>query len=145
MKVMKFGGTSVGSVKSILSVRQIVEKAARRESVIVVVSALGGVTDQLLRTARMARDGDEEWKVSYQQMVQRHHSMIDTIFSDPIDKVELWPSLLEGVGEGMARCEGEGELVGIHGVHLAVVDHNTDVACIAARQRAMFHAVHYAF
>ena len=90
MKVMKFGGTSVGSVKSILSVRQIVEKAARRESVIVVVSALGGVTDQLLRTARMARDGDEEWKVSYQQMVQRHHSMIDTIFSDPIDKVELF-------------------------------------------------------
>ena len=69
MKVMKFGGTSVGSVKSILSVRQIVEKAARRESVIVVVSALGGVTDQLLRTARMARDGDEEWKVSYPQMV----------------------------------------------------------------------------
>lgn len=90
MKVLKFGGTSVGSVKSILSVKQIVEKEAKRQSVIVVVSALGGITDQLLRTARMACKGDNGWKASYQQMVERHHSMIDTIFQDPIDKVELF-------------------------------------------------------
>lgn len=90
MKVLKFGGTSVGSVKSILSVKQIVEKEAKRQSVIVVVSALGGITDQLLRTARMACKGDKGWKASYQQMVERHHSMIDTIFQDPIDKVELF-------------------------------------------------------
>ena len=44
MKVMKFGGTSVGSVNSILSVKQIVE--AVEEPVIVVVSALGGITDK---------------------------------------------------------------------------------------------------
>ena len=42
MKVMKFGGTSVGSVNSILSVKRIVESAG--EPVIVVVSALGGIT-----------------------------------------------------------------------------------------------------
>lgn len=90
MKVLKFGGTSVGSVKSILSVKQIVEKEAKRQSVIVVVSALGGITDQLLRTARMACKGDNGWKASYQQMVEHHHSMIDTIFQDPIDKVELF-------------------------------------------------------
>ena len=90
MKVLKFGGTSVGSVKSILSVKQIVEKEAKRQSVIIVVSALGGITDQLLRTARMACKGDNGWKASYQQMVERHHSMIDTIFQDPIDKVELF-------------------------------------------------------
>ena len=46
MKVMKFGGTSVGSVNSILSVKQIVE--AVEEPVIVVVSALGGITDKLI-------------------------------------------------------------------------------------------------
>ncbi|MGI6223737.1 MAG: bifunctional aspartate kinase/homoserine dehydrogenase I [Prevotella sp.] len=90
MKVMKFGGTSVGSVKSILSVKQIVEKEAKRGPVIVVVSALGGITDQLLNTAQMACQGNEEWKTSYRQIVQRHHSMIDTIFSDPVDKVELF-------------------------------------------------------
>lgn len=98
MKVLKFGGTSVGSVKSILSVKQIVEKEAKRQPVIVVVSALGGITDQLLRTAKMACSGDEGWKASYQQMVERHHSMIDTIFQDPVDKIELFnqtDSLLE--------------------------------------------------
>ena len=52
MKVMKFGGTSVGSVDSILSVKRIVE--AQQEPVIVVVSALGGITDQLIRTGKMA-------------------------------------------------------------------------------------------
>ena len=44
MKVMKFGGTSVGSVNSILNLKGIVEAAASNEQVIVVVSALGGIT-----------------------------------------------------------------------------------------------------
>lgn len=45
MKVLKFGGTSVGSVKSILSLKRIVENEAKKQSVVVVVSALGGITD----------------------------------------------------------------------------------------------------
>ena len=49
MNVLKFGGSSVGSVDSILSVKKIVE--SRNDSVIVVVSALGGVTDMLINTA----------------------------------------------------------------------------------------------
>ena len=40
MKVLKFGGTSVGSVKSILSLKRIVEKEAKRQPIVVVVSAL---------------------------------------------------------------------------------------------------------
>ena len=48
MKVLKFGGTSVGSVESILSLKKIVE--AEKEQVIVVVSALGGITDKLIAT-----------------------------------------------------------------------------------------------
>ena len=53
MKVLKFGGTSVGSVKSILSVKSIVEKEAKRQPVIVVVSALGGITDKLISTSKL--------------------------------------------------------------------------------------------
>ena len=49
MKVLKFGGTSVGSVESILSVKKIVE--AEEEPVVVVVSALGGITDKLIKTS----------------------------------------------------------------------------------------------
>lgn len=50
MKVIKFGGTSVGSANSILSVKRIVE--AINEPLIVVVSALGGITDKLINTSK---------------------------------------------------------------------------------------------
>ena len=60
MKVLKFGGTSVGSVKSILSLKQIVENEAKKQPVVVVVSALGGITDKLISTSRLAVNGDEE-------------------------------------------------------------------------------------
>lgn len=82
MKVLKFGGTSVGSVKSILSLRNIVEREAQRQPVIVVVSALGGITDKLIATAHLALKGDETWKDEFEQMVDRHHKMIDTIITD---------------------------------------------------------------
>ena len=48
MKVIKFGGTSVGSASSILSVKRIVE--AINEPLIVVLSAMGGITDKLINT-----------------------------------------------------------------------------------------------
>ena len=54
MKVLKFGGTSVGSIDSIKNVKMIVEQCD--ESVIVVVSALGGITDRLIATANKAED-----------------------------------------------------------------------------------------
>ena len=62
MKVLKFGGTSVGSVRSIQSLKRIVEKEAKQsgQPVIVVVSALGGVTDQLLRMSDLALKGELE-------------------------------------------------------------------------------------
>ncbi len=82
MKVLKFGGTSVGSVESILSLKAIVENEARRQPVIVVVSALGGITDKLLSTAQLALRGDEQWKDAFESMVDRHHKMIDTIITD---------------------------------------------------------------
>ena len=56
MKVLKFGGTSVGTVESILNVKKIVEGID--EPVIVVVSALGGLTDKLLQTSAFAANGD---------------------------------------------------------------------------------------
>lgn len=95
---MKFGGTSVGSVKSILSLRNIVEREARRQPVVVVVSALGGITDKLLQTAQMALDGDERYKSEMKAIADRHHQMIDTIINDPKAREDLFntvDSLLE--------------------------------------------------
>ena len=90
MKVLKFGGTSVGSVKSILSLKSIVEREAKHQEVIVVVSALGGITDKLLETSRLAYKGDESWKDKYKAIVERHHNMIDTIITDTADRESLF-------------------------------------------------------
>lgn len=90
MKVLKFGGTSVGSVESIHSLKRIVEKEARHQPVIVVVSALGGITDKLISTSQLAVEGDENWKKEYEQMVERHHKIIDTIITNTKDRELLF-------------------------------------------------------
>lgn len=93
MKVLKFGGTSVGSVKSISSLKHIVEKEARKQPVVVVVSALGGITDKLLSTAQLALIGDERYKTEFDAMVDRHHKMIDTIITAPAKREKLFATV----------------------------------------------------
>jgi len=84
MKVLKFGGTSVGSVNGILSVKKIVEEQS--EPVIVVVSALSGITDQLYNIAKLACDGDNTYLTEYEKMLSRHVEVIDGVISS--DKKE---------------------------------------------------------
>ncbi|GHT84983.1 bifunctional aspartate kinase/homoserine dehydrogenase I [Bacteroidia bacterium] len=81
MKVMKFGGTSVGSAESILKVKAIVE--AVQEPVIVVVSALGGITDQLLNTSKLAAQGEYTYEKEYNQIVSRHIELVEAVIVDP--------------------------------------------------------------
>ena len=90
MKVLKFGGTSVGSVKSILSLKQIVENEAKKQPVVIVVSALGGITDKLLATSQLALKGNEAWREEFEAMVSRHHKMIDTIITDTKAREDLF-------------------------------------------------------
>ncbi|MBR5394630.1 MAG: bifunctional aspartate kinase/homoserine dehydrogenase I [Bacteroidaceae bacterium] len=77
MKVIKFGGTSVGSVESILSVKKIIER--QTEPVIVVVSALGGITDKLIKTSQMAVEGNALYQESFEEINTRHEEMINAI------------------------------------------------------------------
>ncbi|MCM1110475.1 MAG: aspartate kinase [Clostridium sp.] len=76
MKVMKFGGTSVGTAESLANVKKIVE--AVDEPAIVVVSALGGITDRLIAAARLAEAG-EDWRGEFGFITERHHSVISGI------------------------------------------------------------------
>lgn len=80
----------MGSVESILSLKAIVEKEAQKQPIIVVVSALGGITDKLIATSVLAQKGDEAWKDEFQAMVERHHKMIDTIITDPRKREQLF-------------------------------------------------------
>ena len=105
MKVMKFGGTSVGSVDSILKVKQIVEAA--EEPVIVVVSALGGITDKFINTSQMAANGDAEYEKEYREIVNRHIEMVYTVIPAGegrtvlLDKVNELLSELKDIFQGI--------------------------------------------
>ena len=104
MKVLKFGGTSVGSVESILHLKKIVE--ACDEPVVVVVSALGGITDKLINTSKLAVAGDSSYLTSYQEMVERHHQMIGAIITDEKKKTEITATVDELLGHLKSIYQG---------------------------------------
>jgi len=78
MKVMKFGGTSVGSVDSIKTIKKQIESA--EEPVIVVVSAVRGVTDLLIKTSKLAAAGDENYETDFQTIRDMHEALINGLF-----------------------------------------------------------------
>ncbi len=81
MKVLKFGGTSVGSSDSILKVKKIVED--QQQQVVVVVSAVGGVTDQLIKAANLAKKGENICFDVLSEVKEKHYNIIGELF--PLD------------------------------------------------------------
>ena len=79
MKVLKFGGTSMGSAQSILEVKRIVQSQSK--PVVVVVSAVGGVTDKLLATAEMASKGGD-YQPMLDAIVGKHDEIVTQLFAD---------------------------------------------------------------
>lgn len=98
MKVLKFGGTSVGTAESLTNVKQIV--TACKGQVIVVVSALGGVTNQLIQMADLAEAHNDEWESILEQVKARHMSVIDAVVPD--DRQAQCKTVIEGfISEGL--------------------------------------------
>lgn len=98
MKVLKFGGTSVGTAESLTNVKQIV--TACKGQVIVVVSALGGVTNQLIQMAELAEAHSDEWESILEQVKARHMSVIDAVVPD--DRQAQCKTVIEGfISEGL--------------------------------------------
>lgn len=77
MKVMKFGGTSVGSIESLRNLRDIVN--AEPQPVMVVVSAMGGFTNQLLAMCEQAQQRDISCLDTLETARKRHHDAIDGV------------------------------------------------------------------
>ncbi len=72
MKILKFGGSSVASPDRIKLVAEIAIQGARKERIIVVVSAFQGVTDSLIKIARTAEQGDVAYKTLLHELYARH-------------------------------------------------------------------------
>lgn len=99
MKIMKFGGSSVANAKRIDQVAKIIEQYKDQgEDFAVVVSALGGVTDMLINMSRKAEAGDLSYKKYYEEYVERHFEVIESLISEgrqEIVKYELRESHIE--------------------------------------------------
>ena len=72
MQVLKFGGTSVANAENINKVVAVIRQAIKKDNTVVVVSALGGITDLLLTSAALASEGNELYKEKLLQIEQRH-------------------------------------------------------------------------
>ncbi|MGB1309180.1 MAG: bifunctional aspartate kinase/homoserine dehydrogenase I, partial [Oceanihabitans sp.] len=83
MKVLKFGGTSVGSGKNILKVINILENYAKKDNVICVVSAVGGVTDKLLEAGFLAKNKDKNYATKFEAIKKIHFSILSEIILEP--------------------------------------------------------------
>ena len=105
MKVLKFGGTSVGSAENIQKVKEIL--IGQDDDVIVVVSALGGITDKILSAAKMAAIGTGYFQAELTEINTRHFETIETLFdgekrSEVKEKVQALLEELERIVHGVS-------------------------------------------
>ena len=125
MKVLKFGGTSVGSVESIRHIQQIISQ--QTDDCIVVVSALGGITDQLLKAAHLALEAGEEYMEVYQAIRCRHIDMVNTLITNPTTRQMLCLEL-EGILDELRSI--------LFGVHLVKdLSDKTEAAIVSYGER----------
>ncbi|WP_040278008.1 bifunctional aspartate kinase/homoserine dehydrogenase I [Psychroserpens damuponensis] len=79
MNVLKFGGTSVGSAKNINKVISILENYSKKNRVICVVSAVGGITDKLLKCAELAQEKNQDYISEFEAISKKHHDIIQEL------------------------------------------------------------------
>ncbi len=82
MKVMKFGGSSIATPERLQSVLKLIQSAEQDGQVAVVVSAFGGITDQLIRMIDLAGQGDDAYYIDFRTFVDRHEEMIKALTSE---------------------------------------------------------------
>jgi len=84
MKVLKFGGTSVSTAENILKVVEIAKSKSRDNQLIIVASAMGGVTNLLVNVGELASQGNDEYKLMLSEIEKKHFATVDRLF--PFEK-----------------------------------------------------------
>jgi aspartokinase/homoserine dehydrogenase 1 len=106
MQVLKFGGSSVANATNMNKVVEIVLKASLKESTILVVSAMGGVTDSLINTGKLAESGDESYKTILKELEQKHLDAVRDLLpiqqqSATLSQVKQKFNELEAISDGV--------------------------------------------
>jgi aspartate kinase len=107
LQVMKFGGTSVGDASRIGQVCEIVKEASRESSVLVVVSAMSGVTNRLIEAATQAEAGERDnAALLIDTLCKQHHVALETLIRDPATRGRLSARIEELLKEADRLCQG---------------------------------------
>ena len=122
MRILKFGGTSVGSADNIAKVKKIVD--ATEGQIVVVVSAIGGVTDRLISAAHKAAEGDISYVAVVDKIINQHQQIIHQLFPDSRSREAIQESVapeydeLKSINKGvfLIRELSEKSLAGISGI-----------------------------
>jgi aspartate kinase len=109
-RVLKFGGTSVGSPESLRHALGIVQDAAKERKVAVVVSALSGVTDQLAALAQGVGRGLDSARI-LSSLRERHRALLAAVASGPgrRDAEAAWSAIWRGLDRDLALMAGGGD------------------------------------
>jgi aspartokinase/homoserine dehydrogenase 1 len=107
LQVMKFGGTSVGDAKCISRVADIVQAAAKDFAVVVVVSAMAGVTNTLIEAANRSEAGDRDYALDLLEKLRKQHdAALTELIKTPATREKLSARIQEILGEAKRLCEG---------------------------------------
>lgn len=99
MKVLKFGGTSVGSAKNIHKVISILESNSKTNNCIVAVSAIGGITDKLIDAANKAVQKTSAYKEAYKKIEAKHLNIVDGLIENTSKKDHVKAIVLEKLSD----------------------------------------------
>lgn len=107
LRVMKFGGTSVGDTSCIARVVEIIRAAAHDHNVVVVVSAMSGVTNKLIEAATHAEAGNREPVAAiFEELRKQHDAVLNKLISSPDDRESISHVMQDIFEEGNRLCEG---------------------------------------
>ena len=104
MRVLKFGGSSIGTPENLLKVKSIVE--SRQEPIILVVSALAGVTDQLIKATHLATSADDSFREVLTEIRSLHNEMCEQVVPDPSDRAAVINKMATILDRLDNICEG---------------------------------------
>ena len=107
LRVMKFGGTSVGDAACIANVADIIRESCFESQIVVVVSAMSGVTNRLIEAARLAEAGKRECvDCIFEELRNRHHAVAEALIHSPTELEQVKQVMNRILEEGDHLCQG---------------------------------------
>jgi bifunctional aspartokinase / homoserine dehydrogenase 1 len=107
LRVMKFGGTSVGDASCIRKVIEIIREASHESQVLVVVSAMSGVTNKLIEAATQSEAGDREpVAMIFEELRKQHDAAVTALIHSVAERRRLGQKMQAIFDEGDHLCQG---------------------------------------